>query len=38
MTKTAQEVSEGNLTVLVGNGMTIALNRDLTLKKLPRKL
>lgn len=34
MTKNAQEVSEGNLTVLVGNGMTIALNRDLTLKKI----
>ena len=34
MTKIAQEVSEGNLTVLVGNGMTIALNSDLTLKKI----
>ncbi|OFN21188.1 hypothetical protein HMPREF2604_02960 [Corynebacterium sp. HMSC055A01] len=34
MTTISQEVHEGNLTVLVGNGLTIALNRDLTLQKI----
>lgn len=32
--KNAQEFPEGNLTVLVGNGLTIALNSDLTLKRI----